>query len=56
MWVSQRFSNFAAAIAFVAALLLLSACKGRTVENMVPDGDTIEVVINRANPQDTLNN
>lgn len=29
----------------VAALLLFVACKGRTVDNMEPSGDTIEVVI-----------
>lgn len=54
MRVSQRFLNFAASIAFVAALLLLSACKGRTTANMTPDGDTIEVVVNQPSLTDTL--
>lgn len=25
----------------------LTGCKGRTADNMIPDGDTIEVVINQ---------
>ena len=41
----RRFINFAASISIVAALLLFSACKGRTMENMEPTGDTIEVTI-----------
>lgn len=32
-------------LAGVALLLALSACKGRTTENMEPTGDTVEVVI-----------
>lgn len=40
----RRFINFAASITIVAALLL-TACKGRTMENMEPTGDTIEVTI-----------
>ena len=29
----------------VAALSLLCSCKGRTADNMVPSGDTVEVII-----------
>ena len=32
-------------LAGVALLLALSACKGRTTENMEPTGDTVEEVI-----------
>lgn len=45
MQFSIRISNFAAPILLVAAMLLIVSCKGRTTENMVPDGDTIEVII-----------
>lgn len=52
---STRLFNFAASISVVAALLLLSACKGRTMENVEADGDTIEVVINGEQGIDSLN-
>ena len=55
MGISQRFLNFAASMTIVAALLLLSSCKGKTVDNMVPLGDTIEVVISQPIETDTLN-
>lgn len=29
-----------------AMILLLASCQGRTTENMVPKGETVEVVIN----------
>ena len=49
---STRIINFAAASGFVAAILLLASCKGRTAENMEPTGDTVEVVI--IQPSDTV--
>ena len=55
MGISQRFLNFAASMTIVAVLLLLSSCKGKTVDNMVPFGDTIEVVISQPIEPDTLN-
>ena len=36
-------------LAGVALLLALSACKGRTTENMEPTGDTVDVVITDTN-------
>ena len=43
-----------AAILLVAAVLSLSfsACKGRTADNMVPSGDTVEVVISQPSVDD----
>lgn len=35
----------------IAILALLPACKGRTMENMEPTGDTVEVNIDR--PEET---
>lgn len=37
--------------AVIAILALLPACKGRTMENMEPTGDTVEVNIDR--PEET---
>lgn len=38
-------------------LLVFSACKGRTTDNVVADGDTIEVVIMQPRTEtDTINN
>ena len=43
------------AIGGVAMLLLsLVSCKGRTTDNVVPTGDTVEVVINQ--PDETPDN
>ena len=53
MYHSPRFINFAASTVFVAALLLISSCQGRRASDMVPDGDTIEVVIG-SNATDTV--
>ncbi|MDD6228377.1 MAG: hypothetical protein PUA94_05035 [Bacteroidales bacterium] len=33
-----------AALAAVLVCVLLTSCKGRTMENMTPAGDTVEVV------------
>ncbi len=44
----KRYLNKATAATFVAAvavLLGLGSCKGRTMENMEPTGETVEVVI-----------
>ena len=43
--------NKAAAATLVVATAMLSgmvSCKGRTMENMEPTGDTVEVVVNTA--------
>lgn len=39
-----------------ACILLLGGCKGRTADNMVPNGDTVEVIINNSyeNQTDTI--
>lgn len=37
---------------FVLVLAALCSCKGRTAENMVPSGDTVEVVI--SSPDSTV--
>lgn len=34
------------------SILLLAGCKGRTMENVEPDGDTVEVTVNEV--QDTV--
>lgn len=47
------YSVFKGAAAVVAALvvaLAMTACKGRTMENMVPDGDTVEVMPDTITP------
>ncbi|MBD5358895.1 MAG: hypothetical protein HDR88_18215 [Bacteroides sp.] len=38
----------------VAMILLLASCQGRTAHNMVPKGETVEVVIQQ--PNDDANN
>lgn len=45
-----------ALMAGAAALLLLAAasCKGRTMENMQPDGETVDVVIDTVAIDSTL--
>lgn len=45
MRVSARFINFAKGLCIAALPLLVCACKGRTINNMEPTGDTVEVVI-----------
>lgn len=41
---AARISKAAGAIMLLAALpLVASSCKGRTAENMTPDGETVEV-------------
>ncbi|MCH5238613.1 MAG: hypothetical protein J1F38_00145 [Muribaculaceae bacterium] len=52
--MSRRFINFARlffciSIFALFSLATFSACKGRTAENMVPTGDTVEVVIMQNN-------
>lgn len=50
MRVSRRFINFAVVSCFVFLLVILTGCKGRTIEGMQPTGDTVELVIH----QDTI--
>lgn len=45
MRVSRRFINFAVIFCIGLFSTALTACKGRTMENMEPSGDTVEVVI-----------
>lgn len=51
MKLSRRFINFASYILSTLLLLAMASCKGRTLENVEPTGDTVEVVI----AQDTEN-
>ncbi|MCH5232057.1 MAG: hypothetical protein J1E78_00360 [Muribaculaceae bacterium] len=55
MRVSIRFYNFAVALTGFFILSGMVSCKGRTTGNMVPDGDTIEVVIMQPLENDTNN-
>ncbi|MCH5226933.1 MAG: hypothetical protein J1F16_03835 [Muribaculaceae bacterium] len=48
MRFSRRFINFASLFGLLLTSLALGSCKGRTVENMEPTGDTVEVVILQA--------
>lgn len=51
----KKFSYKAAAATYVAATAMLigmSACKGRTMDNVEPTGETIEVMID--NPSDQV--
>lgn len=50
MRVSRSFINFATFFCMSLLLLGASSCKGRTINNMEPTGDTVEVVI----MQDTI--
>lgn len=53
MRFSTRFCNFAS-VTFVGLLMLVMySCKGRTIDNWEPTGDTIEVVIMQQ--PDTIN-
>ena len=45
MRYSRRFINFAAAFALALLSLCLGSCKGRTLDDVEPTGQTIEVVI-----------
>ncbi|MCM1291442.1 MAG: hypothetical protein NC201_04545 [Prevotella sp.] len=36
-------------ISFLSAVFLFAACKGRTMENMEPNGDTVEVNVTEVN-------
>ena len=36
----------------VLAVPFLNSCKGRTAENMVPTGDTVEVIIKTPGPEE----
>lgn len=42
-----------AAVLTAALAIFMSGCKGRTMNNMVPSGDTVEVVPDTI-PQDSL--
>ena len=44
MSISRSLSNFAK-LSCIALIILMTACKGRTLDNVEPTGDTIEVVI-----------
>lgn len=48
MRVSRSFINFALFFTIITLSIALSGCKGRTMENMVPTGDTVEVVVDQA--------
>lgn len=49
----NRIKSYVIAPACVVAITLsLTACKGRTMENMEPLGDTVEVVVNSETPDD----
>lgn len=44
--MSRRFIKFAQIFSLALPLVaIMLSCKGRTSENMVPTGDTVEVVI-----------
>lgn len=45
MRISRSLIKFAFGFCFFVVALALSACKGRTMENMEPNGETVEVVI-----------
>ena len=45
MSVSGSLSNFAKVSCIAFLLASMASCKGRTIENMEPTGDTVEVVI-----------
>lgn len=45
---NTRLRHKAAGMSALCLLALLTACQGRTKENMVPSGDTVEVVVDTA--------
>ena len=45
MRISRSFLNFALSIFLIAIALSFTGCKGRTLDNVEPTGDTIEVAI-----------
>lgn len=52
MTISRRFINFALFCCVGLLMLAFQACKGRTMENMEPTGDTVEVVIMQQTPEE----
>lgn len=52
MKVSRRFIKFALFFCGLMTSTLVSSCKGRTMENMEPEGDTIEVVVTQNNSEE----
>ena len=56
MFKSSGFIKFAVIVFTVTAFLALCSCKGRTMENMTPSGNTIEVTIMQTNVSDTTQN
>lgn len=52
MNAAKRNMPRAAVMAAAAMMLLLASCQGRTTENMVPSGQTVEVVVEQP---DTVN-
>lgn len=46
MKIVNNVLRLSAAFGLVAVFLLLSACKGRTADNVEPTGETIEVEVN----------
>ncbi|MCH5224804.1 MAG: hypothetical protein J1D77_02350 [Muribaculaceae bacterium] len=51
--MSRRFINFALFFCIASLACGLSACKGRTLDNVEPTGDTIEVVIMQDTPSES---
>ena len=55
MRINRRFINFALISTFIVFLGSLIGCKGRTIDNVEPTGDTIEVVIMQDTNLNTTN-
>ncbi len=51
MKINRTVIRLVAAFGLPAVLLLLSSCKGRRGDNVVPTGETVEVVIPEEEPQ-----
>lgn len=45
MRLSRRFINFALFLGIAILSMAMFSCKGRTIDNVEPTGDTVEVVI-----------
>lgn len=48
-------ANAATAVVAFAMLIGISACKGRTMNNMEPTGETVEVIVNAEDEDQTAN-
>lgn len=55
-YIKRPSSLLTDAMSLFLITVMLTGCKGRTADNMVPTGDTVEVVINtpEAEPSDSL--